>query len=807
MIEALEDILPVKIDGVPEDLRSEKRWLNWKATQKTRKDGKTYFDKQPRDAKSPWMNAKTNDRSTWASFAEAVRSLDSEEVTGLGFALCEGFVGIDLDNVRDKDAGTLHPAALAILKKLHTYSEVSPSGTGVKAFLRGSVSNGRKGKADGIDVEVYGSPTLAGAKYFTVTGHQLPGTPSEVAEATGERLEEIERLCKQMDSSRQISGRQSPPQRPRGESLGFVGDAEVIDAGRRIHGEKFSALFDGDSSSHGDDPSAADLAFANHLAWLCGPGREDQVKRIMLGSGRQREKFQTNKTYLDRTIANAYSCQRGFYEWRDNGAGSSTALTVPAIAANKEKTGAVDVLDLKTWTEIGLSRRLIAEAEGAIVYAVDRGLWMRWNDIQWEDDREALHAQRIAKAIPGKLWNEIAAAEQFLASKQALAAAAFVLKASSRRFIESAIALTKSEPEIAAKATEFDTQPFLLNCLNGTVDLLAKGGPTLQPHRREDRLTQAAGVEFDPSFKCPLWQQFVSQVTQGDAELASFLQRSFGVALTSDQSEQRLWVHHGEGGNGKGTFLSVVAKVMGSYAGPVSADIFVSRRNDQERDLKTAQLIGKRLAFAQESDDGARLSESSVKAMTGSDVCTARRLYQNPFQVNPTWHIHLAVNHRPAIKGRDAGIWRRVLLIPWLATFVGEAKRDRAQIEAELFAEGPGILNWMIRGFEAWREDGLRPPVAVTAATDDYRDASDSVGAWMADACFVSQEAIAGATDLFEDYRTWCSRAGFEPLTQTSFGRSLDELGHSKDRPTGGPLRGKTVRKGLGLLGNSWPKQ
>ena len=495
-----------------------------------------------------------------------------------------------------------------------------------------------------------------------------------------------------------------------------------------------------------------------------------------------------------RQIANAFSKERA----PAGGAivnVNKTGVTVVTDGQPAEALRPACVNDPQTHNELSLARRLVRDSDGEILYVVDRGIWMQWTGTHWREDREGLHAQRIAKGIASKLWDEMA--EMPLELRKY--AFKFANKASSRNTIKAAIDLAKSEPEIAVDWSAFNQGQYLFNCQNGTLDL-ADNLHRLRPHGKSDRLTHIAGVTYDATATAPKWKQFVSEVTCGDDQLAAFHQRSFGLALSSDQSEQRLWVHHGNGGNGKGTFLSMIAKVMGSYAGPVSASVFVSNGNDRDRDTKTAQLVGKRLAFAQEADDGSRLSESSVKSMTGSDVCTARYLYQNPFEVNPTWHIHLAVNHRPAIKGRDAGIWRRVLLTPWRATFDGEAKRDRAQIEAELFSEGAGILNWMIEGFQRWREEGLRPPSAVQAETSNYRNASDSIAAWMAEECFTGESAATGSTDLFVSYKEWCYRAGFEALTQTSFGRALEEMGFEKDRPTQGLHRNKVVRKGLGIV-------
>jgi len=458
------------------------------------------------------------------------------------------------------------------------------------------------------------------------------------------------------------------------------------------------------------------------------------------------------------------------------------------------ESGAANVGKPETLTDVGLGRRIVCEAAGRVRYVIDRGIWVRWTGTHWEDDAKALEMRRVAKLVASKLWQEMMARGP---DRTGVALFRFVQAAASRRSIDAAISLAASEPDVEARSTDFDTDPDTLNVANGILDLRTL---ELRPHDPAALLTKLAPVNFDSSASAPKWWAFVDAVTCGDNQLAKFLQRSFGLALSADQSEQRLWMHWGEGSNGKGTALSVLNSVMGTYAGPAPIEVLLSKRGEGDREIGAAKLAGKRLAFAQEADDGARLSEAAVKALTGSDPMTGRYLYQNSFNFMPTWHIHLAVNDKPAIKGTDHGIWRRVTLVPWLHTFDGAAKRGRAEVEAELLAERSGILNWLLAGYTNWRSTGLQPPDAVTAATASYRADSDSVRAWMDDACVVDVSAVAGATDLFNDYTHWCQRAGHgKGVSQSKFGKTLDRLGHIRDRPTGGEYRFKVVRIGLRL--------
>lgn len=781
-------ILDVDANGIPASLAAQRRWVCWKGVPTTRKDGTVELSKQPRQPARPSVLASSTNETTWGTLAQALTAYGDGHASGIGFVLGDGIMGIDLDDVRDPETGTLKPAAQMIVDRLGTYTEVSPSGTGVHLLLHGSVPEGRKRRVDGITVEVY-----AKGRYFTVTGNRHPGTPLEVVAADDSRMAEVMRLREEeprpVPARSAISVSTVSPCSPT--------DVDVVEVGHRVC-KGFAALWGGDSSRHAGDESAADQGLANHLAWLCGPNGHDQVRRLLMQSGRRRDKFETHKNYLDLTIAKAYEGAQRFYEWERTASPSATSIAM-AIAAPPTDyrppdvpRGAATIERPETLNDIGLGRRLVHEAAGELLYVANRRVWSHWDGMRWVDDPSAVWPQRLAKRVADRLFDE----SRPVRAAMDRAGLTFILDTASRRRVDAAVAMARSEPDVEADSGEFDRDPYTLNVQNGILDLRTL---ELRPHDKAARLSQLANAAFDPTAKCPRWREFIDAVTCGDNDLAKFLQRSFGLALSADQSEQRLWMHWGEGSNGKGTALSVLASVLGTYGGPVPVEVLVSRRNDSDRELHAASLVGKRLAFAQEADDGVRLSEATVKALTGSDRITARRRYQDNFQVDPTWHLHLAVNDRPIIRGNDHGIWRRVMLVPWKHTFDGAAKRDRAEVEAELRAEASGILNWLVAGFADWKDQGLRPPAVVTGATADYRAASDSVRSWLADACVIDSAAMTGSTDLFENFSQWCKRAGFGAVSQTKFSKTLEDLGFAKSKPTSGPMRDRIVRTGLRL--------
>jgi putative DNA primase/helicase len=101
------------------------------------------------------------------------------------------------------------------------------------------------------------------------------------------------------------------------------------------------------------------------------------------------------------------------------------------------------------------------------------------------------------------------------------------------------INLAQSEPGIPVRVTELDTDPWLFNCLNGTIDL--RTGELL-PHRKENLITVLIPVEYHPEAQYPRWLNFLDKVTGGDSELAIYLQRAVGYSLTGDTRSQVIFL-------------------------------------------------------------------------------------------------------------------------------------------------------------------------------------------------------------------------------------------------------------------------
>ena len=256
-----------------------------------------------------------------------------------------------------------------------------------------------------------------------------------------------------------------------------------------------------------------------------------------------------------------------------------------------------------------------------------------------------------------------------------------------------------------------------------------------------------------------------------DAELIAFIQRAVGYSLTGSIDEQCMFILIGGGANGKSTFLRVLQQLLGDYAGTIPMQGLMEQKyGSQTNDL--AHLFGKRLAVASEGENGQRLAESKIKAMTGGDRISCRPLYGNLFEYVPEFKLWLGTNELPTISGNNEAIWRRIMVVDFPITIAPEQQDKR--LADRLFSELPGILEWAMQGCIEWREIGLAPPASVLESTQAYREDNDSIGQWIETACSLEPKLRTSTKDLYDSYREWCDISSIEPLHNTKFAQGTN---------------------------------
>jgi len=385
-------------------------------------------------------------------------------------------------------------------------------------------------------------------------------------------------------------------------------------------------------------------------------------------------------------------------------------------------------------TDLGNAERLVKAHGEDLRFCTDYGKWLYWDKTRWLiDDKAQTRVMPRATHTVRTIYLEVEVGNEPDDQKRKKLSA-WAGQSESEQRLKAMISLARSLPGVSITVAELDCDPWLLNCLNGTLDLHTGA---LHAHRRADYLTKLVDVVFDPEARCVLWEKFLARVMNGDSELIGFLRRAVGYSLTGLTIEHCVLFMHGTGRNGKSTFSETLMTLLGDYAQKVPTEMLMVKRFGSGIPNDIARLPGVRVAVASEVEDGRRMAESVVKDLCGGDTITARLLHQEYFDFKPTHKLWMYGNHKPVIYGNDEAIWSRIRLIPF-EVFIQEKDRDLGLVD-KLRAELPGILNWAIQGCLEWQAKGLQPPRAVEKATQSYRAEMDVLQEWIDECCKVSR--------------------------------------------------------------------
>ena len=414
-------------------------------------------------------------------------------------------------------------------------------------------------------------------------------------------------------------------------------------------------------------------------------------------------------------------------------------------------------------TDTGNAERLVEKYGTNFRWLTDDGCFCAWNDTVWKRNEKGdillPHTKEVVRNIPNAKWQT---ASESSGKRTAM------------------IAMTKGERAVLAESTLFDTHPMLLNVQNGTLDLETG---KLRDFCREDCLTKQANVIWDPFAECPKFDAFLDFIFNGDADTIHFILKALGYTLTGSVGESCFFICYGLGANGKTTLIEVMMQILGpDFARPARFTTFVHNKFAGSEKYEIATFKGKRLVTAVEPRKAGHLDEEVLKQITGGDQIMARDIYEKNVVYYPEFKLWLAMNNQPRIIGTDDGIWRRVRMIPFKVKVPDHMKVK--EFHKVLFAEeGPGILNRLLEGLRAWREEELSMSGAIATATAEFRESQNVIQGFF-DTCTLSGKRgwHAKAGNLYAAYKAWAEEQGEFVIRQNEFAEELERRGFMKRR-------------------------
>jgi hypothetical protein len=398
---------PEDLACIPAELTLRAQWVLWRGEEDLKPDGTVKLNKIPIDPQT-LRNASTDDPTTWGGFAQCVAAFpvaleewehdnpSAYRGGGIGYVFAEEdpYTGIDLDRCVDPMTGAVTAAAQTQVDAFASYTERTPSTTGLHILTEGTVPPGHNRRET---VEMYDH-----GRFFTMTGWHVPTTPATIeprqpqldalwcslfAPGVGDTVYTVDAhgvitnddgrpwvitaVETAPDGTPYACFAESPtgwrlaqcvpaPSSPDGQIVSPpLDDATLLaKAHAAQNGEKFAKLWQGDTSLHGGDDSRADMALCCQLAfWTQDPA---QLDRLFRQSGLMRRKWNGKRgetTYGGMTITGALLRQKQHYQ--------------PAQGGHNGLAPEAPAFDLAAW-RVALEARPAAERFSAVVAAMDQ---------------------------------------------------------------------------------------------------------------------------------------------------------------------------------------------------------------------------------------------------------------------------------------------------------------------------------------------------------------------------------------------------------------------------------------------------
>lgn len=733
-------------NNLPPQLQQEALFCCWRYEERNGK--RTKIPVNPRTG----GNAQSTNPATFATLAEALAALERQQLDGIGVGIFGILGAIDIDHCVD-GGGVISDMALDIIGIMGSYWETSPSGHGVRILFNAAGFQYDKKRFyinnQDLGLEIY----IAGCtnKYVTVTGST--STPGRALEERGQQLTTV--LEKYM--ARPEKTKRADP--PGARNAVDLDDLALINKAKKAqNGEIFASLWGGETTGY-KSHSEADIALCNILAFWTNRD-VGWMDRLFRQSGLMRDKWdrpQSGSTYGAITIQEAISECRGGYDPNSYFRQKADKITV------QTQNGPVKLADLHPerndrypWNDIGNGYLFADCYREKARYVPERKKWYVYTGRVWEPDTGNLKVMELCKKLADDLVCYALSLPEGAERDSYRKSVEWWQQRNHRETI-----LKDAASVYPVSISEFDADPFLFNCINGTLDLRTRA---IRPHSAGDLLTMISGVKYDPGAGYELFANFLRDVMRGDMATATYIQKVLGYCLTGDTSEECFFALYGATTrNGKSTLLETFLRLLGDYGRSAKPETFALKKtaNGSGPSEDLARLAGARMISVSEVPRGMPLDASLMKTITGGDTITARFLCENSFEYRPQFKQIFNTNWLPTASDVTLFSSDRVRVIPFERHFT-EAERDKT-LKARLItpASLSGVLNWCLEGLALWRETGLDPSPAVKKATAQYQLDSDRTAQFIAEELEAGTDFEVKSAEAFGRYKTWCDRNGY----------------------------------------------
>ncbi len=750
--------------NIPQEFRIRDQWVVWKTITRAGKPTKVPY-------RPNGIEADSSDPVTWSKYDVVVEAYQKGGYDGIGyvFDVLDPYAGVDLDDCINPD-GSIKPKAKTICDSLDSYSEISPSGKGIKIFLKaknpvkiqkkdGKFQQGFNSKKPDLEIEIY-----YGNRFFTLTGNRLDDYPPTIEDRNATLTALFKDLFKDRGYFKEDQeAHQSEPTSERSEQRETISPDAA---------ERFQLLlttdpkFEADFTTPAQVGDRSDVEF-NLCARLWEAGFDEADIYLIMNSSPQTKWLDRDDNYRWETIRKAVAKSEASHKERVD------------EEAKKEAAKKSSPIELKDVADIGYDKNgKISEVRFSPTYAA-RAVLERMPLVMSEDSEDIYHFDGQIYKPNGARIIDVA-----LCDAAADLNTAYQLKEALRRV----------RNKLLDNPVVFEPNPYLLGVKNGVADLLTG---EVREYRAEDLMLEQLDVNYDPSARCPVFLDFIESITPNVSDRITLI--DWFVATAVKEPFAYVLFLLGLGRNGKGIYEKLIKKFFGKTAFRDMPLAEVGKNN-----FAAGGFYRKRGWIASETGKKkAAIGTDFMKLTSGNGSIDGDRKNQSRIQFEPYFQTIVDTNTMPQIADSSIGWQERFVKIDLPYVFVANPNKERNPLERKrdpaLYeklstpSELSGILNLLLFRSMAIGKSGQIHKRSGAEMFAEYAEQSSSVSAFLDEFCTFVTDGVDFWTPsgpVYEAYCKWCSFKVGEVVDIRYFGKQLKNFcggfepkrGKDKDR-------------------------
>lgn len=395
---------------------------------------------------------------------------------------------------------------------------------------------------------------------------------------------------------------------------------------------------------------------------------------------------------------------------------------------------------------------LFSMDEGKVVYS--NGLFYCFTGKLWSPDDEGIHSTRRIKTKLVAVMDKIM--DAFHDDERALQTITKTRKLlDSNKGLSNILSRSKGALEQKNFASSLNSNVRLIPFTNGVYDIELR---CFRDYTIDDRISKTVNYVFDPSVSNPEVQTMLTQILPV-ASIRSFFVNSIAKALDGSIPNTRFVMMIGEtAANGKTCIMSLMNQTFGGLSETINPSVLTRKEGDAAAaSPHLAKLANTRLVCLSEPERG-EMNTSALKRLFGGETVNARFLHQNEFSFKVIAKAFIACNHPPKIDATDAGVWRRIIVIPFTSRFVetpvppNEFKVDETlsyRIESDITFRQT-FMNMLLASLA---QDDPLIPQEVLLHTTQVRECNDVFTQWLRGTITADAGHVLTLQDIVQAYK------------------------------------------------------